>query len=89
MHAHALKLYDLHEISVDVLIFSYLGVKCPTDKYLCDYGATCISKDLLCNGNRDCRDGSDETDCSTSKYNVSLKNRQYKFYFSRVFFVLF
>ena len=45
-------------------------MKCPAEKYLCDNGATCISKDLLCNGNRDCRDGSDETDCSvTSKIN--------------------
>lgn len=45
-----------------------LGVSCPLEKYSCDDGSTCISKDLLCNGNRDCRDGADEMECSMSKW---------------------
>lgn len=42
------------------------------DKYLCDAGSKCISKDLVCNGNKDCRDNSDEIDCPTSSKIITL-----------------
>jgi hypothetical protein len=55
------------------IFFHYiLGVNCSAAIYSCDLGATCVSKALQCNGNRDCRDGSDELGCLTSKCYVVI-----------------
>ncbi|XP_032903838.1 basement membrane-specific heparan sulfate proteoglycan core protein isoform X7 [Amblyraja radiata] len=37
---------------------------CPVDKAVCQDGQ-CIPRDYLCDGERDCTDGSDELDCGT------------------------
>ncbi|XP_041062394.1 basement membrane-specific heparan sulfate proteoglycan core protein isoform X1 [Carcharodon carcharias] len=37
---------------------------CPIDKAVCQNGQ-CIPRDYLCDGERDCTDGSDELDCGT------------------------
>ncbi|XP_078281510.1 basement membrane-specific heparan sulfate proteoglycan core protein [Rhinoraja longicauda] len=37
---------------------------CPVDKAVCQNGQ-CIPRDYLCDGERDCTDGSDELDCGT------------------------
>ncbi|XP_067873656.1 basement membrane-specific heparan sulfate proteoglycan core protein isoform X2 [Heterodontus francisci] len=38
---------------------------CPIDKAVCQNGQ-CIPRDYLCDGERDCTDGSDELDCGTA-----------------------
>ena len=39
---------------------------CVSGQWLCNDGMTCISEDLVCNGERDCYDGSDEYACGLS-----------------------
>ena len=37
--------------------------RCPADTFSCNDGAHCISKNWVCNGDRDCPDGDDEHYC--------------------------
>ncbi|XP_066153127.1 modular serine protease-like isoform X2 [Euwallacea fornicatus] len=53
---------------------------CPGYLFKCDYGA-CISADLKCNGQRDCKDNSDEKRCSmltVSKVNTNCRSDEFE-----------
>lgn len=39
-------------------------LSCPRTWIPCRDGSECISQEYLCDGERDCKDGSDEEDCS-------------------------
>lgn len=41
---------------------------CGPDEFQCTNDFKCIAKPLQCDGDNDCNDGSDETNCTISKY---------------------
>lgn len=38
--------------------------ECRYNQYLCEDEIGCVNRSDICNGVKDCRDGSDEDDCS-------------------------
>ena len=48
-------------------------ISCPDTKFLCPTEKQCISKDKLCDGHPDCKDGADEKDaCCESRFLIFL-----------------
>jgi hypothetical protein len=41
-------------------------VRCSPGQYMCQLTGSCVSIRAVCDGNRDCEDGSDEFGCTTS-----------------------
>lgn len=53
------------------MFFNFLS-RCPEYLFTCDYGA-CIDLEKKCDGKKDCRDNSDETNCiDTTKIQQSV-----------------
>jgi Low-density lipoprotein receptor domain class A len=42
-------------------------VRCTPGQFMCQLSGTCVSIRSVCNGVRDCEDGSDEFGCSSSQ----------------------
>lgn len=48
--------------------------RCPTYAFRCKYGA-CINKNLVCNGENDCKDNSDETNAKCGETTIPSVTR--------------
>jgi len=43
------------------------GGQCSVSRFLCKNGEQCVHRDFICDGDEDCRDGSDELECASKQ----------------------
>ena len=65
-----MNLYACWRLSKNVLFNS--GFKCSDDKFTCNNGE-CVKKNLLCDGDFACKDGSDEDNCECPSSKLNCK----------------
>lgn len=54
-----------------LLFILWIAIKCGSTEFQCNEPKTCIAKSSVCDGVADCKDGSDERNCSGKKFNFS------------------
>lgn len=61
-------MWDVRNTAGDVCLCVMSGGygSCRSDEFMCSHPRRCITQRWVCDLDRDCEDGSDETDCSTS-----------------------
>jgi hypothetical protein len=69
------KVSDFQDRSIDILIFFLFRKSdlCPSNLFHCDTHR-CLSYAFVCNGEYNCHDRTDETNCSTALINNNLCN---------------
>merc|ERR1712051_1104863 len=52
------------------LFFHHVSVQCSSTQFKCPNDSTCIQSSKKCNGYQDCRDNSDENNCTRYSINI-------------------
>lgn len=71
-------MYDIEiciEILVNQIIIIYL-LACAAEEFTCVSDGRCLPPGYRCNGNTDCRDGSDEQDCGKWSVYVNVARQK-------------
>ena len=56
------------------LFFHHISVQCSSTQFRCPNDSTCIQSSKKCNGYQDCRDNSDENNCT--RYSINIIGKQ-------------
>ncbi|CAL4067205.1 unnamed protein product, partial [Meganyctiphanes norvegica] len=71
MAIHQQKILKLMLIVSNILYVSCRGVNCPNNHVRCGNELTCVANSRICDGNKDCSDGSDEVPLLCQEWFVS------------------